>query len=214
MNMLGVLGNPTQEGLDSDVLHQDLSSKASLSQVEKVYSDFHKEMKAVEAAVRPMPMKVREQDNFFLGGGGPNSKKCTYIRKKSPRNLANQQKKVSGRWICWKTHQCAPFFGWFQTLTSFTNVNWTSHRLRAPRVPKWTATPRSANGSSRYPKRFMRNGNLGWVWELDPSKPMVTRVYPPWNEQLAPWKWMVGRRSFLFGGMAYVHGLLLVWGGV
>lgn len=70
MNMLGVLGNPTQEGLDSDVLHQDLSSKASLSQVEKVYSDFHKEMKAVEAAVRPMPMKVREQDNFFLGGGG------------------------------------------------------------------------------------------------------------------------------------------------
>ena len=98
MNMLGVLGNPTQEGLDSDVLHQDLSSKASLSQVEKVYSDFHKEMKAVEAAVRPMPMKVREQDNFFLGGGGgPNSKKCTYIRKKSPRNLANQQKKVSGR---------------------------------------------------------------------------------------------------------------------
>lgn len=48
-----------QEGLDSDVLHQDLSSKASLSQVEKVYSDFHKEMKAVEAAVRPMPMKVQ-----------------------------------------------------------------------------------------------------------------------------------------------------------
>ena len=33
--------------------------KNKVREVEKVYSDFHKEMKAVEAAVRPMPMKVK-----------------------------------------------------------------------------------------------------------------------------------------------------------
>ena len=93
--MLGVLGNPTQEGLDSDVLHQDLSSKASLSQVEKVYSDFHKEMKAVEAAVRPMPMKVREQDNFFLGGGGGGSKfeKMHLYQEKISKKFGKSTKK-------------------------------------------------------------------------------------------------------------------------
>ena len=94
MNMLGVLGNPTQEGLDSDVLHQDLSSKASLSQVEKVYSDFHKEMKAVEAAVRPMPMKVREQDNFFSWrGGGSKFEKMHLYQEKISKKFGKSTKK-------------------------------------------------------------------------------------------------------------------------
>ena len=54
----GVLGvYPARKDFKA-VLFQNPTSKVS-KQVEKVYSDFDKEMKAVEAAVRPMPMKVR-----------------------------------------------------------------------------------------------------------------------------------------------------------
>lgn len=134
------------------------------------------------------------------------------MSKKSPRNFANQQKTSFLKVNLLKNtpnlmklvYQCAAFFGWFQTLTSFTNVNWTSHRLRAPRVPKWTATPRSANGSSRYPKRFMRNGRSnGWgsgSWILQ-NQWLPGYTLPETNRH-SPWKCMLGIRLFLFG-MAY-----------
>lgn len=114
INMLGVLGNPARKDVFLDVLHQDLSSKASLSQVEKVYSDFHKEMKAVEAAVRPMPMKVRSprfswgvEKTHVLSAKNlqiflANQQKTSFLKVNLLKNTPNLMKLV---------YQCAAFFG-------------------------------------------------------------------------------------------------------